>query len=120
MKEITLNELKTMIQPGKKHPVIINTLPQDAFLKDHIPGSINIPENQLDQYAPKLFAKHDWIVVYCSGPSCQVSHKAAEKLQKLGFTNVYRYKGGVEDWKNSSDYTCHETFTGEGRKTKAA
>jgi rhodanese-related sulfurtransferase len=29
---------------------------------------------------------------------CKASLRAAEKLEKLGYTNVYEYSGGKHDW----------------------
>ncbi|MBI2027175.1 MAG: rhodanese-like domain-containing protein [Deltaproteobacteria bacterium] len=108
MKEIKYKELVNMIEPGKKHPVLVNVLPRNDFLQNHIPGSINIPVNELDREAKKLLATHDWIVVYCANNGCDASHQAAEKLGKLGFENVFRFTGGVEEWKKSNSYCCTE------------
>ena len=120
MKEIKYNELVNMLEAGKKHPVLINVLPRTDFLKNHIPGSINIPVEEIPQEAKKLFAKHDWIVVYCANTGCEVSHKAANKLAQLGFENVFRFTGGVDEWKKSNSYTCCEQgeATQKGTSTK--
>ena len=104
MKTITFQELTKMIEPGKRLPVIINTLPKNDFLKQHIPGSINVPVDQIAKKAPELFAKHDWLVVYCAGPTCDASKKAGEQLQKLGYENVYRFEGGIQEWTTHSKY----------------
>ncbi|MBI4040544.1 MAG: rhodanese-like domain-containing protein [Deltaproteobacteria bacterium] len=115
MKTVNYQELTKMIEPGKKHPVLINTLPQESFAKDHIPGSINIPQEQLSSRAPGLFGKQDWIVVYCAGPTCQASEKAANWLEQNGYQNVYRFTGGMEEWKSNSNYCCHETTKVQGK-----
>lgn len=38
------------------------------------------------------------IVVYCANHDCDASDKAADRLEKAGFKNVYDYAGGTEDW----------------------
>ncbi len=38
------------------------------------------------------------IVVYCGFTGCARSHQAAMYLRKQGFTNVYRYVGGIAAW----------------------
>ena len=38
------------------------------------------------------------IVVYCGFTKCQRSHQGAMFLTKQGFTNVYRYAGGISAW----------------------
>lgn len=104
MKTIKLDELTGMIEPGKKHPVLINTLPNDEFQKAHIPGSINIPADQIAQKVSGLCSKNDWIVVYCASPTCDASHKAGQTLERLGFKNVYRFEGGIEEWQRQNHY----------------
>ena len=37
-------------------------------------------------------------MTYCSNTACQNSRIAAEKLAKLGYTNVRRYEEGKQDW----------------------
>jgi rhodanese-related sulfurtransferase len=39
------------------------------------------------------------IVVYCGGPKCPPSRRAAEKLVKLGYENARACEGGLEEWK---------------------
>jgi rhodanese-related sulfurtransferase len=38
------------------------------------------------------------IIVYCGFTKCQRSHQGAMFLTKQGFTNVYRYAGGISAW----------------------
>jgi len=38
------------------------------------------------------------IIVYCGSCACQASPKAADKLERLGFRNVWDYAGGKADW----------------------
>ena len=120
MKTLNYPELLKMIEPGKNHPILINTLSNTDFLKGHIPGSLNIPTDQIPQKAPQLFAKHDWIVVYCANTKCEASHKAAELLEKAGFTNVYRFVGGLDEWTQHSKYTCTETPKVQAQPKRAA
>jgi len=98
-----------MLEPGKNHPILINTLPREEYDKRHIPGSISIPVDQLPQQAKQLFSKHDWLVVYCANTSCPTSTKAAETLMKQGFSNVFKFEGGIEEWQSQNKYTNTET-----------
>lgn len=119
MKTLNYQTLVNMIEPGKSHPILINTLPTNDFLKSHIPGSISLPADQIPQKARELFGKHDWIVVYCANQKCEASHKAAELLEKAGFTNVYRFVGGLEEWKQNNQYTCTEAPTAQPKRSAA-
>jgi thiosulfate/3-mercaptopyruvate sulfurtransferase len=38
------------------------------------------------------------IVFYCGFTECTRSHNAAMWALKLGYTNVYRFPGGIEAW----------------------
>ena len=42
--------------------------------------------------------KNTKIVVYCGHIGCARSHVAAAYLVKQGYTNVYRYGGGISAW----------------------
>lgn len=42
--------------------------------------------------------KNTKIVVYCGHIGCARSHFAAAYLVKKGYTNVYRYGGGISAW----------------------
>ena len=43
----------------------------------------------------------DRLVVYCSGPGCDMSPKAATVLEGLGFKEVYDFDGGIAEWLRS-------------------
>ncbi len=109
MKTLNYQQFLKMFEPGKNHPIIVNTLPKEDYLKAHIPGSINVPAELITKKAPELFSKHDWVVVYCANTQCEASHEAAEGLEKLGYTNVYRFVGGLEEWQQNNKYICAET-----------
>jgi rhodanese-related sulfurtransferase len=66
----------------------------------HIPGAINIPDTQFDKLAAKLLPadKNAEIIFYCQGPTCDLSAKSAFKAEKLGYTNIKVYEGGIPDW----------------------
>ena len=42
--------------------------------------------------------KTDLIVTYCGGTQCPSSKQAAEKLVSLGYSIVFAYEGGLQDW----------------------
>lgn len=95
---ITREELKEKMDSGDEF-ALVNVLSSEQFEREHIPGSINIPLDQVEQEFPEQFEEGDDIVVYCASPSCQASPKAAQKLESMGFTNVKDYEDGLSDWK---------------------
>jgi rhodanese-related sulfurtransferase len=81
--------------------VLINVLSRETFEQGHIPGSINIPVDEIEDEAPERFTKSQNLVVYCASEDCQASEKAADKLEEIGFENVKDFVRGLEGWKSS-------------------
>lgn len=99
MKTITTDELKKKLDNDEV--ILIDVLSEKSYEKSHISGAVNIPVKVVGFRAKEKYDKDDHIVVYCSGPDCQASNTAAEKLESLGFSNVYHYKGGKKEWEES-------------------
>lgn len=97
---IKREELKRLIDEGEGF-ALVNVLERDAYEKEHICGSINMPASEIEAEAPNTLRKDDLVVVYCGGPSCRASGDAVERLESMGYFNVRRYKGGIEEWKKS-------------------
>ena len=69
------------------------------FEDAHLPGAININHNQVEALAPALLPDKDAeIIVYCANTPCPNSELAAEKLARLGYTRVFEYVEGKQDW----------------------
>ncbi len=98
IKSITAEELKARLDRGDDFK-LVETLPEEAFRKEHIPGAINIPPDQIEAKAPDQLAKDDEIVVYCANTECQASPEAAKKLTELGYTKVLDFEAGKQGWK---------------------
>jgi rhodanese-related sulfurtransferase len=63
---ITREELKARIDRGERFK-LVETLPQAAFEKAHLPGAINLPLDRLTDLAPRVLPdKGADIVVYCA------------------------------------------------------
>ena len=102
MKTINKEKLKEW-KAEKKDFVLINVLSRAEFEKRHIPGSINIPLSEIkDRIEEKVSDKGKTIVVYCANYSCEASTTAAKKLEQIGYSSVFDYKGGIEDWGKDS------------------
>jgi thiosulfate/3-mercaptopyruvate sulfurtransferase len=108
-KVVPTAELKTWIDQ-KKPMLIIDTMPFEAsYKKNHIPGAVQfefpIPEvTSLDDAKKASFEKllgpdkNRLLVFYCGFTKCTRSHNGAMWAVKLGYTNVYRYPGGIKAW----------------------
>lgn len=74
---------------------------EHEFEEGHIPGAKNLNVMEFDKHVPDIIAlpRDKRIVVYCGGGLCELSHDLANNLIAFGFTRVFIYLGGYEDWK---------------------
>jgi len=82
---------------GAKQLVVINVLDKKFFDDCHISDSINIPFEQLGEFADTL-DQTAHIVVYCSNYMCTASMEGARMLKQKGFYNVWAYEAGMAGW----------------------
>jgi len=121
---VTTDELKKWIDE-KKDMIIVDTMPfEDSYKKQHMPGAVQflfpIPHMlQWDTKETNGKSKEDYkkligsnkdklIVIYCGFVKCTRSHNGAAWAKKLGYSNVYRYPGGIFAWKGA-DYPVEKT-----------
>lgn len=84
--------------------VLVNVLDKEMFDDCHIKGSVNVPFEELETYAPKHWDKETTeIVVHCSNYKCSSSEAAYMTLTNLGFKKVWAYEGGVAEAKHLAD-----------------
>ena len=80
-------------------PVVIDTRSKEGWDQGHIPGAIHIPGSELSVRAGTELADLDAdIVVYCWGPGCNGSTRAALTLTDMGYRRVRELIGGFEYW----------------------
>ncbi len=113
IKTVGTQELARMLT-GAQRPVLIDV----AGFFETIPSSVAIlgtgaaqadaakdapiekrTENMLKAIAPDMGRA---IVFFCAGRNCWTSANAAMRAKKLGYTQVYWYRGGIEAWKAAS------------------
>lgn len=92
------DDLKTKLDRGDSF-VLVDTLPESAYRKGHLPGAINIPSDDIRTMAPKRIPDRDTeIVVYCANGPCKRSRLAADRLEVLGYRRVRDYHEGKAGW----------------------
>lgn len=82
-----------------KEVLWIDARPADQFAAKHMPGALNVSEQQFDeqlvQHLDTLQTNTKPVVVYCSGQKCEASRKVMEKLKEMGFVkDAFIFKGG--------------------------
>jgi cytochrome c-type biogenesis protein len=81
----------------------VEALSSTDFAQEHLPGAVNLPARRVDDLASQLLPdKHAPIAVYCTNATCRNSGFVAHKLADLGYTDVYHYPGGKQDWHHAS------------------
>ena len=94
---ITREELKAAIDAGSV--TVLDTLGGQYYASQHLPGAHALaPDDVNDQAAALLPDRDAAIVTYCSNPACANSGQVAERLTALGYTNVRKYREGIQDW----------------------
>lgn len=94
---ITRDELKAAIDAGTV--TVVDTLGGEYYAKQHLPGALELVRADVDSRAATLLPDRDAaIVTYCSNPACPNSGQVADRLTALGYTNVRKYREGIEDW----------------------
>ena len=92
-------ELAAELKKGAA-PVILDVRTPEEYRAGHIPGSLNVPLDQLAARLPELgLAKSDEVVVHCErgGRAAQ----AEALLAKDGYEHVVDLEGHMKGWRES-------------------
>jgi len=96
MKTIAMLELKNHLGKLGKDEIILDVREPDEFAAGHVPGSRNIPHEEVTKHADEL-RKLKTIYVHCMGGGR--AGRASEALSRLGLTNIVCISGsGMRDW----------------------
>lgn len=92
---ITMEEAKEIFATEGDY-LIVDVRRPDEYAQGHIPGAINIPNEEIPDTEPYIIMDTDrQIYVYCR--SGNRSKQAAEKMVSAGYTKVVEF-GGIIDW----------------------
>jgi rhodanese-related sulfurtransferase len=55
---------------------------------------------EVDQYFERFVTlpRDTLILIYCNNPECHLSRIVGDFLQVMGFSNMYHYDGGWDEW----------------------
>jgi polyisoprenoid-binding protein YceI/rhodanese-related sulfurtransferase len=101
--KITAEELYDKINQ-RVDLIIIDTLPKELFEKRHLPGAQNacvfevVFPSEVDAIVPDRDRE---VVLYGSSSASHDSVIAAEKLVRLGYSNVFALTGGLAAWREA-------------------
>jgi rhodanese-related sulfurtransferase len=99
--EISTEQLRHILADGSA--LVLDSRSQAEFDAGHIPGAhpLDGPASQRVALVERLVGgdKSKRLVLYCNGPYCGASKRAAAQLAGAGFTNVQRYQLGMPVWR---------------------
>ena len=92
---IKIEKLRELLDDGAQ---LVEVLPPEDYEDEHLSGAINLPLKELDAETAGRLDKSKPVIVYCYNNECDVSPRAACRLETLGFDQVYDYVPGKSDW----------------------
>ncbi|MFI9161046.1 rhodanese-like domain-containing protein [Kitasatospora aureofaciens] len=94
---ITRDELAAAMEGGTV--TVVDALGGEYYAQQHLPGAVALVPADVDAQAATVLPDRDAaIVTYCSNPACPNSGQVADRLIALGYTNVRKYREGIQDW----------------------
>jgi len=77
--------------------VLLDVRGEELFASGHIDGAVSLPHPRINADTLREYPRDTLFVVYCAGPHCNGTEKAAIRLAKLG-RPVKKMIGGVTGW----------------------
>jgi len=94
VEKIDYQGLRRLLDEGGQ---LVEVLPADEYTEEHLPGAINIPLKELGPESAAQLDKSRPVIVYCWDYLCDMSPRAAAKLDSLGF-EAYDYAASKVDY----------------------
>ncbi len=98
---IHTRQLTSLLQ--KKMAVVLDARNEAEFKTAHIPQAIHLPFENFFAYMEVVesLPRDRWLVTYCDGPPCDLSHLLAQELINAGFKWVAIYDEGLNGWRRA-------------------
>lgn len=98
--DISLADLKKAV--ADKSATLLDANGAESYKAGHIPGAVDYFSSSETVLASSLPAdKNALIVAYCYSPACPAYKQAVSAAEKLGYTNVKHFPGGISGWKEA-------------------
>lgn len=93
---IRVKDLNQKLQTPDK-PLVIDVRLPEMFSESHVPGAINLPQEELAQRAAELPEDRDAPIIMVCGIG-KFSKPTTLYLKSMGYRNVRSLKGGLSEW----------------------
>jgi rhodanese-related sulfurtransferase len=90
------SDVKAAQDAGERF-VLVDSRGDAAWAQARIPGAVHLPTARIAEHAAALIPEGTPVVVYCWGPGCNGSTRAALQFSLLGYP-VKEMIGGFEYW----------------------
>jgi rhodanese-related sulfurtransferase len=77
--------------------VLLDVRSTESFLQGHVAGAVCLPHAKITEQNLAEYPDDTLFIVYCAGPHCNATEKAAIRLATLG-RPVKKMIGGVTGW----------------------
>lgn len=84
---------------GRQDFVLLDVRGEAAYAEGHVPGAINLPYPRINLGTLSDYPIDALFVVYCAGPHCNATEKAAIRLARLD-RSVKKMIGGITGWRD--------------------
>jgi rhodanese-related sulfurtransferase len=97
--DVSASELQASTGSGDP-PLVLDVRTPEEFAEGHVPGAVNIPQDELGRRIQELAQRRrQEVVVYCErGPRAA---KAAVVLAGAGFSDVRHLAGDMAGWRSA-------------------
>ncbi len=110
--EVVTPELRIPLTDEKKarefiddgQTVFVDTREEQDYADGHVRGALSLPEPEKEQRFPEiqhLLSAEGRIILYCSGPDCDMAEKVAKFMGQLGYRNLMIMSSGFPAWKKA-------------------
>ena len=84
--------------------VVVDARIRQDRLQGYIEGSVSLPDvdTTCESLAKAIAKKSSPVFFYCNGPKCGRSVHSSQKALGCGYTHVYWFRGGFEEWKQKN------------------
>jgi len=112
IKLLSINIDKAYILYEKKTAIFIDARYYKFYNKERIKGALSFPLQRYNNWKEQIIKQikpHQIIIVYCDNRLCSLSYYLVKKITELGYTNVYKLLGGLDQWKKKG-YPIHSSL----------
>jgi rhodanese-related sulfurtransferase/CBS domain-containing protein len=92
--EITRDQLRDLTSQGAQ---LVEVLPAEEYEWAHLPSALSLPLAEMGS-GPVPLDRSRPVIVYCHDTLCDLSPRAAWRLEAAGCNAVYDYTVGKTDW----------------------